>query len=408
MDFSEKLSKEKRYLLGVSGGSDSMMLLDLTYKQGYDIIVAHVNYKHRPTADRDEIIVKQYCQKNNIKFYCFYPTGAKGNFQKWAREVRYDFYRDIYQKEDCDILLLGHQLDDRLENYLMAIQRGSLTYHYGIRQESFHHGMKIIRPMLEIRKRDTIKYCQGNNIEYGDDESNFTDDYQRNRIRHHIVEKADDAQIATWISEMDFLNNEIASKIKHILENYDLDKPINKKDFIKEQDQEFFMRYYLNHYLTDETFSSGLIKQLVKIINTSNKNSRIKILENYLFVFEYEKFYLMKDIERYSYVANNLDELKEIKSKYFTISNQGKKIQQLSLTKEDFPITIRPAQANDSIELRFGNKKVNRAFIDKKIPYYKRVSLPVIENSKKKVIFVALIGCDKYHFSIKPDLFVIE
>lgn len=408
MDFSRRLSKSEKYLLGVSGGSDSMMLLDLCAKQGFNVVVAHVNYKHRPTADRDENIVKDYCDKHNIKVYCCYPSGEEGNFQKWAREVRYQFYKEVYLKEDCDALLLGHQLDDRLENYLMAKQRGSATYHYGIKEETFHHCMRIIRPLLSIRKKDTSLYCQGNNITYGDDESNFTDDYQRNRIRHHLVELASEKQIETWINDMDELNKEIDEKISDILTKYDLDKPINRDEFVQEKDQNFFIRYYLNHYLPEDNFSGGLIEELVKIVNTSSKNSQIKLTDDYLFIYEYGHFYVMKIVEDYSFTVNSIEEAKKIDSKYFKISDKGEKIQQLSLTESDFPITIRNSRANDIIELRYGSKKVNRAFIDKKISYYKRKSLPVVENKDKKVIFVALIGCDKYHFSIKPDIFVIE
>ena len=66
-----------------------MALLDQLNKQGKDIVVAHVNYKHRDTADRDEKIVKEYCKKYDIPVRVLYPVHEKGNFQAWARDVRF-------------------------------------------------------------------------------------------------------------------------------------------------------------------------------------------------------------------------------------------------------------------------------------------------------------------------------
>ena len=70
-------------VVACSGGPDSMALLDQLNKQGKDIVVAHVNYKHRDTADRDEKIVKEYCKKYDIPVRVLYPVHEKGNFQAW-------------------------------------------------------------------------------------------------------------------------------------------------------------------------------------------------------------------------------------------------------------------------------------------------------------------------------------
>ena len=90
------LDKSKKYLIAVSGGADSMALLDMLKVSNYEIVVAHVNYKTRPTSDRDEQIVVNYCLKNHI--IC-YTTNAvhndKSNFEKWAREARYAFFKEI-------------------------------------------------------------------------------------------------------------------------------------------------------------------------------------------------------------------------------------------------------------------------------------------------------------------------
>ncbi|MDO4379053.1 MAG: tRNA lysidine(34) synthetase TilS [Erysipelotrichia bacterium] len=404
MNYKLDLDRNKRYLVGVSGGSDSMMLLNLCVTQGYDVCVAHVNYQHRPTANRDENIVRQYCLEHNVPIYCCYPCGETGNFQNWAREVRYNFYQKVYAENDCSALLLGHQRNDYLENYLMAKERRSQTYFYGIRREAFHHQMRIIRPLLDIGKNDTQIYCRGNNVVYGDDESNFTDDYQRNRIRHHLVETADEEQIASWLKEAADLNKEIAEKLTDYQRRYDFSEPIEISQLKNEEDKKLFMRYYLNHFLPHKTFSAGLVDELVKVAATTSKNVHFEI-ENYLFISEYGHFYMHPKPATYAY---RLEKPEFFSTTYFTISNKGDKIQQLTINEDDWPITIRNYKPGDKIEMRYGVKKVNRYFIDNKIPYWQRIIWPVVENNKGKIIFVSAIGCDKYHFSIKPDLFVLK
>ena len=66
-----KLDIKNKYLIAVSGGADSMALLDVLRKENYNLVVAHVNYKSRPTSDRDEEIVKEYCRVHNINFYVY-------------------------------------------------------------------------------------------------------------------------------------------------------------------------------------------------------------------------------------------------------------------------------------------------------------------------------------------------
>ena len=102
-----------------------MTLLSLCVKQGISVVVSHVNYKKRDSADRDEHIVLDFCKKHGIICEVCCPTYEEGNFQGWAREVRYAFYKQLCEKHHCDGVLLAHHQDDVLETYLMQMERGS-------------------------------------------------------------------------------------------------------------------------------------------------------------------------------------------------------------------------------------------------------------------------------------------
>ncbi len=381
-----------------------MMLLSLCVREKLDIAVCFCNYRLRETADLEEKIVEQYCRENNVRLFRLYPNQEKNeNFQMWAREARYEFYKKIYDQLECDYLLTGHQKDDSLENYLMSEERGSHGWYYGIPYEGYHHGMKILRPLLKYRKKDTRRYCEEYNVPYHDDESNFTDHYTRNRIRHSLIEPADDAQIEKWASEIERLN-----KVqKRMLERFEKEygEEISISVFRKDPDVNDLMRWMLWQKDSTASYSSQHISEIVKTVISSKRNGFIPLNNGLEVVYEYGVVYVHKPGNGYSYV---LDEVRYFKTPYFEIKAVGKTIEGLSVSEADFPLMIRNGREDDVIELRYGHKKLSRFFIDRKIKRKDRFSWPVIENREGIVVFIANIGCNKSHFTTKPDLFMLK
>ncbi|MDI9540016.1 MAG: tRNA lysidine(34) synthetase TilS [Bacillota bacterium] len=408
MSISLNLEKEKKYLVAVSGGSDSMMLLSLCVKQGYDIVVAHVNYKLRKSADRDEKIVSDFCKKHQLSLYSDYPVyDKKENFQVWARETRYNFFKEIYNLEKCDSLLLAHHLDDSLENYLMSKERNSESWYYGIKAETFHHGMKILRPLIKLRKKEIEQYCLDNKIEYGFDETNLSYQYTRNRIRYEQLEKMTDEEILELQKEIEKKNYRQDMNLNYIKKKYNFNNELKVRDYLKENDEikTLILRYLLKQSCPDKSFSSDFIDDLKDKIKTSEKGFKIKIDDNKLIVSEYGLLYCCKKKDDFKYL---LDKIEYLENDYFTLADKGETIQQMTIEENDFPLTIRNYKNQDKIKLRFGHKKVNRFFIDRKILYKDRIKWPVVENKDGQIIFVKDIGCDVNHYSIKPNLFMVK
>ena len=116
---------EKKWIVGVSGGPDSMALLDLCRRHRVSVVCAHVNYHHRPTADRDQQIVEAYCRSYAIPFYSLDPVKeTSGNFQAWAREARYAFFARLADQEAAAGVLIAQHLDDFLETALLQQLNG--------------------------------------------------------------------------------------------------------------------------------------------------------------------------------------------------------------------------------------------------------------------------------------------
>ena len=117
--------------MAVSGGPDSMFLLEKLCREEYKIIVAHVNYKKRKNSDYDEKVVKDYCQKYSLSCEVYQAKGSEyhsiSNFQDRARQIRYNFFQKLADKYQTKYIVVAHHLDDHLETYLLQKKRKSLV-----------------------------------------------------------------------------------------------------------------------------------------------------------------------------------------------------------------------------------------------------------------------------------------
>lgn len=377
-------------VVACSGGPDSMALLDQLNKQGKDIVVAHVNYKHRDTADRDENIVKDYCKKYDIPVRVCYPVHEKGNFQAWARDVRYAFFEEVADAFDAKILYVAHQMDDVIETYLFQKNRNMICDWYGLKEKSMRHGYQIIRPLLSFTKNELQEYCNENGVSFGIDESNLTNHYTRNVIRHTQIEKMSRDEKEAWILKIQNENKVWQTKRKGI-EDFFKDWNKDVDSLLDQEDAWLYLDTFLFHSLHHH-FSKKYMEELCVQLK---RNVLIEI-ENYLLERHGGKLYFMPSPKDVYY---KLDELEFKDYADFVIKNEGKTIEMFSVDASDFPLVIRRVRVNDTIQMRFGNKNVHRFFVDRKISKIYRKYWLVVENNVGNVIFVPGLGCDVGHYS---------
>ncbi|MBO4897307.1 MAG: tRNA lysidine(34) synthetase TilS [Clostridia bacterium] len=179
----------------VSGGADSMCLLSLLLEyrkqENIRIYCAHVNHGIRETAARDEEFVKEFCEKNNIDFFVKklnIPQIAKGkniSEELCGREERYAFFFDVLKKTNSTAVFTAHNKDDNAETVLLHLLRGSGTA--GMRGIGFSRGDGVFRPLINIKRAEIEEYLISKSIKWVSDETNDTDVYTRNFIRHNIL-----------------------------------------------------------------------------------------------------------------------------------------------------------------------------------------------------------------------------
>ena len=183
--------KDKSLLLAVSGGIDSMVMVDLFRQLDYKIAIAHCNFQLRGLESfEDEKFVADYADANNIpvittKFdTTSFATDYKLSIQVAARELRYNWFYELIETGDYDYLITAHHADDNLETFLINLMRG--TGIEGLMGIPIQNN-KIIRPMMGFSRMDIVLYANENSLQWRDDSSNASDKYLRNKIRHDLV-----------------------------------------------------------------------------------------------------------------------------------------------------------------------------------------------------------------------------
>lgn len=395
------------YIIGVSGGPDSMALLDMCREQGIQVIVAHMNYQLRDSANRDMEVVKAYCAQYQIPCYVrFQEKECIGNFQAFAREQRYLLYKELYIKHHANGVLLAHHKDDHIETYLMQQKRSSIGEYLGISNETNIMGCRILRPLLEYTKSELQTYCELHDVPFEHDESNFTNHYARNRIRHEIMDKMNMDEKNAFVNHIVNENEKLARKRNEFEQFYkSWDRRIQTLQTRDEKDLQDFIIYYI-YKMSSVRISRHEAEVIKRLVLQSAKSWTRDLGNKYDIYSEYGKLCIdSKETITYRY---ELEKIKYFKTPYFEVGQHGSSLEAVTLHKDDYPILIRNAEKNDMIKLRFGDKKLNRWFIDRKIPKKERKNWPVLVNAVGNVILVPGIGCDIEHFSNNPTVFVIK
>ena len=191
----ELIKAKDKIVLGVSGGPDSLFMLDilnkLKEKLQFEIVVAHVNHMIREEANKEEEFVKQFCKKINVEFYSKrievekYANNNKIGLEEAGRKIRYEFFDEVVSATNSNKIAIAHNKNDKVETIIMNVLRGSgVTGLQGIQPIKNN---KIIRPIIEIERQDIEKYCEENKLEPKIDISNFDNTYTRNKIRNVVI-----------------------------------------------------------------------------------------------------------------------------------------------------------------------------------------------------------------------------
>ncbi|WP_434341806.1 tRNA lysidine(34) synthetase TilS [Mycoplasma putrefaciens] len=384
----------KKYLVAVSGGADSIFMLDQLIKiiDNKNIVVCHVNYNYRSDSNFDQQLVTDFCKQNNLQLEVLNVkqnySELKNNFESWARFKRYDFFNKIANQYKIFDLLVAHNYNDLIETYLLQKQRNSLVSYYGLKSITKYKDLTVYRPILAVKKSYIINYLNESKINYITDWTNDDLKFQRNKIRSTLNEN-DFESILNQIK----IDNLKLEKINQIVDNF-LDKNlVNDELEITKQLYEFdhqvvqriiynyFKKINKEHLLINR--SNKTIVEITKTLISSKKNFWKITLNNFSLIKDYNKLFIIANdlLKTKTLEINNLDDLANQ-----TLFNNISELEKIIIDQKKFSYIITNDFEKYKLETTVDHKKTNRYFIDKKIRYKSRILNPVLYNKKDKII----------------------
>lgn len=399
----------KKFLIAYSGGLDSTVLLDLflKLKESYEIgvFVCYVNHNLRGHESlKEEEFVKDYVQRLNIEGFfiksvpqSYWQNIKSKSIEMLAREVRYSFFKEIAETKSIDYIVTAHHFNDKIETFFLNLLRG--TDLQGLRSIPIKN-KNIIRPLLNISKKEIEDYVNINNLKYIIDSSNLKDIYKRNIVRNKllpVLNKITPYYKKSFKYFFKFVNEQERFLYKYI-------KNILKNITIFKSNSIFVIDY--NIFKKKDTFiKKRIIKYILKSIGCKDKQNKniFKIMNNKRILYEkYNLFFGSKF--KFLYFINK-DGLKKIenqlifrKQENFIVTNfrfeifennsaDYKKEIVFNRDKAKFPIIIRNINDDDTIIINSKNKNIKKllkkdiGIPDILIPY-----TIVLENSDKEII----------------------
>jgi len=294
--FVKEHLKNSKNLLAFSAGVDSSALFLILLKEQINFDIAFVNYNLREQAKDEEEYAKELAKRYNKKIFIANAPKFKSNFEANAREFRYDFFTKIIKKHNYKNLLTAHQLNDKLEWFLMRFSKGAgIDELASISEISFRDDYNIIRPLLNYTKSELLELLKKENFKYFIDSSNFNIKYERNRFRPLVNELLKNNKKSGFLKSFEILQNE------QELINLSCQKIYkNKKLLIAKVNNNLFTKNCIAKFLKELGYViSFKDREQFNYLQSAviGRKWAVEINNNFLFIAPYIKEPLSKDFK---------------------------------------------------------------------------------------------------------------
>ena len=403
--------RQKATILTVSGGIDSMVMMDLFYKAELPVVVAHCNFGLRgQDSVLDEEFVREQSARYNFDFYVKhfetkkYSKSQGVSTQMAARDLRYAWFETLRVSLGLSWIATGHHLNDSLETSLINFSRGS--HLAGLAGVPVRNG-NIVRPLLFADRHQVFRYLEDNNLEWREDSSNSSLDYSRNRIRHQVVpvlkalnpslEQSFQLTQTRLVSAERLLNSFLDTwKSNHVKQQGDaLSIAFNDLEKVVEP---IYLLWYL---LKDYGFQYKQIHDIYQ--SRLGISGKIFITSEYTLLVDREYFVVKKKLSE-RFVSSI-----EIEEGTRESSFSGGELIFTKLSGEDnalvpnplhayldysqlvFPLRIRKPVKGDRIKpigMQGKSKKISDILIDLKLSLFEKESVFILENGNHEIIWV--------------------
>lgn len=426
------LNSGNTFLVGFSGGYDSMCLLDILYalssKFDFRIVAIHLNHNWRgEESEADEDNCKKFCEKKGIDFYSEKLASNVKKTETAAREARQDFFRKCCKKYNAAGVFLAHNKSDNTETVLYRITKGTGVLGLcGIALNNNNFGYEIYRPLLLWTRDEIERYCSENDLKPNIDSSNFDVKYKRNFLRHKVVNEL--KNINPYLDDTIFRLSRISESEQNIIKEYlnKIRSEISIGDkFITSAFTKLstdIQKKFIHELLLSNgiDYDSEKIDELFNFINENaglSSGKTISIAENLWLWVSAKDFCFInrpeKDMNILEVSGEGIfsfgDKKIEIKKLDKLPDVFPKETEDFAYVNLSFPISIRTRRDGDIIQPfgMQGTMKLKKYFINKNVEKYIRDNI-VLLCKEKEILWVPKIGLsEKLRVKMAP-LYIIS
>ena len=432
LDKYNLLAEKKTFLIGFSGGFDSICLLDILHKlsleNNFDITALHLNHNWRgDESQREQNNCETFCKERNIPFY---TETLPDNCQKTetaAREYRQEFFKKYYKKLDADGLFLAHTKSDNTETILYRIAKGTgVNGLCGILEHSQLEFCDIFRPLMDFSRRDILDYCRKNSLNANNDSSNYDTKYARNFVRHEIVSRL--KELNPDIDDAVLKMSKIAISEQKIIEEYmsKIRKEIKKENgfdtkkftgLSNDLQNKFILDFLIKNRID---YDSKKVEEIFCFINENSKNKAQKTLSlttGLWLCVSKEKLYTIDDINpkkneielrinscgcyEFQNFIFKIEEYKKNTPPVFP--DETEKTAYINMDK-NFDLILRTRKEGDIIQ-PFGmtkTMKLKKLFINRGVDKFERDGIILLCNNKEVLWAAGVCLSDKLRVETIP------
>lgn len=418
-----ELQTDQKILVAVSTGVDSMVLLHLLEQAGLNLGVAHVDHQLRKESKAEAEFLRNYCKRHKLPFYLkVWQQPAKKNIEASARRVRYAFFEEIMEAENYSLLVTAHHGDDQLETMVMRLaQGGSLASHSGIARKQIFSTGSLLRPLLSFSKAEIYRYAEEKQVTYFEDTTNQSTDFFRNRMRHNVIPelKKENPQILQHVQQfqqqLTWAEPLIKQALKENLRNIrqtDQGWSFSAETLPDETGARYYFLTSFFQGIEEETGLTVSQRQLFSLVDQVQRpvsQWTLDLGDSWQFTRRYQQFFLEKKATLnegiFSLTENQtlvIDKAEEMTLRKSTTKSNVEGYHVPLPLDIDLPLTIRRRQSGD--RMRFSaslKKRINRYFIDQKIPADERNKAWVVVDSLGEI--VALLPFANSYLSITVE-----
>ncbi|MFI3305234.1 MAG: tRNA lysidine(34) synthetase TilS [Rikenellaceae bacterium] len=409
-----------KILLTVSGGVDSMVLLDLFTKSGYNVGVAHCNFQLRgEESEEDEVLVEERAAEYGVGFYNqrFETTAEMDrtgeSMEMAARRLRYAWFERICIDHGYTVIAVAHHADDSIETFFINLFRGTgLRGLTGIKKQIG----KVVRPLSFATRKEILEYAAANHIPYREDSSNRSTKYLRNKIRLGLVPRLREinpkftqlmrSNLSRLGDAQNFINHCIAQIATEVISEEGEIYRLQVDKISKEMPRTFVIYEMLN---TRFGFKGDVTDSLIRSLNSGASGRRFYAKDYVAYIDRGE--ILIKAIDAddscevevdesatRSYCGNSVLYFEKIVIDLIESFDLGDNTALIDADKLKYPLTLRKWREGDTFTPlgMSGHKKVSDFLIDEKVSMPEKERQFVLTSADEIVWLIGRRIDDKY------------